>query len=131
VGPRKAPPAASRFYRGAKATHCAGQGYEQCCGKAGREPTGELRAAEVDGAAAASERSEGAPCAAGLQNFGVCAESARRRVCCTGLNCELARFAKCSEQLLEATYLAKSTPFKKKMELISLYIHPKLGFKKR
>jgi hypothetical protein len=39
------------------------------------------------------------------------------------LNCELARFAKCSEQLREAaTYFAKSTPFTKKMELISLYI---------
>jgi hypothetical protein len=32
----------------------------------------------------------------------------------TVLNCELARFAKCSEQLREATYLAKSTPFTKK-----------------
>jgi hypothetical protein len=33
----------------------------------------------------------------------------------TVLNCELlARFAKCSEQLREATYLAKSTPLQKK-----------------
>jgi hypothetical protein len=42
----------------------------------------------------------------------------------TELNCELARFAKCSEQLREATYLAKSTAplYKKNGAHISLYL---------
>jgi hypothetical protein len=57
----------------------------------GRGACGALGGEAARGAAAASERSEGASCAAGPRNFGPCAESARRRVCCTKLRASSSR----------------------------------------
>jgi hypothetical protein len=73
------------------------------------------RAAEAGGAAAASERSEGASSQGGGAGGGTpppqryFSDLRGRGGAFTALNCELARFAKCSEQLREATYLAKSS----------------------